>query len=262
MSEKTQIKTMAECTAEGISPEILFWVGCSGSYDARAIKISKAFTALLDHAGISYAILGAEESCCGDPARRAGNEFIFQMLAIQNIEVMNAYGVKHIVTACPHGYHTLKNEYPTYGGNYKVQHHTQYLDELIKSGKLKLNDSGKNEKITYHDSCYLGRVNDEYESPRALLKAVKADIREVNRSGKNGFCCGAGGAQMFKEEEKGTERVNTNRTKELIDTGCKTITANCPHCVTMLEDGLKDHNKEEEIKVMDIAEYLSVHLND
>jgi len=262
MSGENNIKTMMQAQAEGKEVDILFWVGCSGSFDARAIKISKAFTSLLDHAGVSYAILGEEENCCGDPARRAGNEFVFQMLALQNIEVMNAYGVKNIVTACPHGYHTLKNEYPSLGGQYSVLHHTQYLSQLIKDGKLNIRKDKVKELISYHDSCYMGRVNGEYKGAREIIKALDADFKEVKRSGKGGFCCGAGGSQMFKEEEEGNERVNTNRALEFIDSGCKTITANCPFCVTMLEDGLKDHNKEDEIKVQDIAEYLSDHLED
>lgn len=248
--------------AEGKQVDLLFWVGCAGSYDARAIKISKAFTDLLDYAGVIYAILGDEENCCGDPARRAGNEFVFQMLALQNIETFKAYEVKHIVTTCPHGFNTLKNEYPKLGGDFKVQHHTQYLLELIDTGKLKIDGDKLKDLVSYHDSCYLGRVNDEYRAPRELLKKAASDIIEVKRSGKKGFCCGAGGAQMFKEEENGKERVNNERAQEFIDTGCKIIAANCPFCVTMLEDGLKDRNKEDEIKVMDLAEILSNQLLD
>jgi Fe-S oxidoreductase len=256
------IKTMAEYQAEGKMPDVLFWVGCAGSYDARAIRISRAFTVLLERAGVSYAILGDEENCCGDPARRAGNEFVFQMLALQNIELLNAYGVRKIVTTCPHGYNTLKNEYPKLGGQFTVMHHTQFLWELIESGKLSIKDAKINEWISYHDSCYLGRVNDEYDAPRKLIKTLSSQFREVRRSREKGFCCGAGGAQMFKEEEKGHDRVNNERAKEFIGTGCRIIAANCPFCVTMLEDGLKDQNKEEEIRVMDLAEILSSQLTD
>lgn len=257
-----QVKTMAELQAEGKSPELLFWVGCAGSFDARAIKISKAFVNILNKAGISFAILGEEESCCGDPARRAGNEFVFQMLALQNIEVMKMYNVKHIVTACPHGYNTLKNEYPQLGGEFKVQHHSQYLLELIEKGKIKLRDKKLDTLLSYHDSCYLGRVNEEYDAPRKVLKEISNKTKEVKRSKSKGFCCGAGGAQMFKEEEEGSARVNNDRAKEFIDADCGIIAVNCPFCTTMLEDGLKEYNKEEEIKVMDLAELLSDQIED
>ena len=257
MSEMPPIRTMSYCLSAGIHPEILFWVGCAGSFDARAIRISKAFTSILDAAKIEWAILGEEENCCGDPARRAGNEFVFQMLAQQNIATLNGYQIKHIVTTCPHGYHTLKNEYPALGGKYKVQHHTEYLLELLDTGKLKVEISKLNELVTYHDSCYLGRVNGNFDTPRKILKKLKADLKEMKRSRQSAFCCGAGGAQMFKEEEKGIERINTNRAKEIIGTNCPTVLANCPFCVTMLEDGIKDHNKEDEVKVKDLAEFLS-----
>ena len=262
MKDQINIKTMAEMSAAGEKPDVLFWVGCAGSFDARAIKISKAFTRLLDHAKVSYAILGEEENCCGDPARRAGNEFVFQMLALQNIETLKSYGVKNIVTTCPHGYHTLKNEYPTLGADLNVKHHTQFLAELLKEGKLKIDALDEKKLLAYHDSCYLARVNDEIKAPRELLDGVQAKLKEVKRKGKQTFCCGAGGSQMFKEEEAGKERVNTNRTREILDTGCNTITANCPFCVTMLEDGLKEFNKEEEINVLDLAELLSEQLSD
>jgi len=259
MQDNLEVKTMAQFAAEGKVPDILYWVGCAGSFDARAQKVSKAFVKIMNEANISFAILGNEESCCGDPARRAGNEFVFQMLAIQNIEVLNAYEVKKIVTACPHGYNTLKNEYSKLGGNYEVIHHTQFIDQLIKEGKLKIKDDSllKDTKVTYHDSCYLGRVNGEYNAPRNILKSAKIDITEMGRSAENGLCCGAGGAQMFKEEEKGTKRINEERAEEAINTGAKVIAANCPFCLTMLEDGLKTHEKEDEIKVMDIAEILA-----
>lgn len=262
MQEELNIKTMAQFAAEGKMPEILFWVGCAGSYDARAQKVSKAFVKLLNKAGISFAILGNEESCCGDPARRAGNEFIFQMLALQNIETLNGYGITKIVTTCPHGYNTLKNEYPDLGGNYEVWHHTQYIDKLIAEGKLKIKSNPFKEKVTYHDSCYLGRINDEYQAPRSILSSMEINIIEMPRHKENAFCCGAGGAQMFKEEEKGTIRINEERANEAIDTGAKIIAANCPFCLTMLEDGLKAREKEEEIKVLDIAEILAQNILD
>ena len=259
MQEELNVKTMAEFAAEGKEPDILFWVGCAGSYDARAQKVSRAFAKLLNKAGVSFAILGNEESCCGDPARRAGNEFVFQMLALQNIEVLNGYNIKKIVTACPHGYNTLKNEYPELGGNFEVIHHTQFIEQLIKEGKLDVSDNKyiASTKVTYHDSCYLGRVNGEYKAPRNVLNSAKIEVTEMERSGTNGFCCGAGGAQMFKEEEKGDKRVNEERASEAIGTGAKIIAANCPFCITMLEDGIKAHEKEDEIKVMDIAEILA-----
>lgn len=255
----TQIKTMADYLAAGESPDILFWVGCAGSFDDRAKRISKAFSEILTKCGVKFAILGQEESCTGDPARRAGNEFLFQMMAYQNIQVLNGYEVKKIVTACPHCFNTIKNEYPELGGNYEVIHHTQLLQELIDQGKIKLSDASeyKGKRVTYHDSCYLGRANDVYEAPRAVLAALDIDLAEMGRSKKTGMCCGAGGAQMFKEEENGTERINTNRTREALDTGASIIVANCPFCTTMLEDGVKSFEKQDEVKVLDIVELLN-----
>ncbi len=250
------IPTMAEMQAQDKAPEVLFWVGCAGSFDARAQRVSRAFAELLWRAGVSFAILGNEEGCTGDPARRAGNEFVFQMMALQNIETLNMYNVKTIVTACPHCYNTLKNEYPDLGGMYEVYHHTQYLDQLIESGRLKIQSSGQPGKITYHDSCYLGRVNGEYEAPRKLISSLRADVREMERSRSNGLCCGAGGAQMFKEDEPGDKRVNTERIEEALETGAGTIAANCPFCITMLEDGLKEKDRQEDVMVLDISEMI------
>jgi Fe-S oxidoreductase len=255
----TQIKTMADYLAAGEQPDILFWVGCAGSFDDRAKRISKAFSDILAKCGIKFAILGHEESCTGDPARRAGNEFLFQMMAYQNIQVLNGYEVKKIVTACPHCFNTLKNEYPELGGNYEVIHHTQLLQELIDQGKIKLSDASefKGKRVTYHDSCYLGRANDVYEAPRSLLASLDVDLAEMGRSKKTGMCCGAGGGQMFKEEENGKERININRTKEALETGAEIIVANCPFCTTMLEDGVKSYEKQNEVKVLDIVELLN-----
>ena len=255
----TEIKTMADYLAAGDQPDILFWVGCAGSFDDRAKRISKAFSDILAKCGIKFAILGQEESCTGDPARRAGNEFLFQMMAYQNIKVLNGYEVKKIVTACPHCFNTLKNEYPELGGNYEVIHHTQLLQELLDQGKIKLSDASKfkGKRVTYHDSCYLGRANNVYEAPRSLLAALDVDLAEMGRSKKTGMCCGAGGGQMFKEEENGKERINTNRTKEALDTGAEIIVANCPFCTTMLEDGVKSYEKQTEVKVLDIVELLN-----
>ena len=254
-----QVPVMAELFANGRSPDILFWVGCSGSFDQRAQKITKAFATILEKIGVNYAILGKEEMCNGDPARRAGNEFLFQMMAYQNIHILNNYGIKKIVTACPHCFNILKNEYPALGGNYEVVHHSVFLQQLIDEGKIKLKEGGtfKGKKITYHDSCYLGRANNIYEAPRKVLEALDAELIEMKRCGSNGLCCGAGGAQMFKEEEKGTTRVNFERTNEAHCHRCQVIAAACPFCNTMLTDGVKNAEKESETKVMDIAELIS-----
>lgn len=253
------VPTMAEMAANGEMPEVLFWVGCAGSFDQRAQKITKAFVTILDKLQIKYAILGKEEMCTGDPARRAGNEFMFQMMAYQNINILNGYSIKKIVTACPHCFNTLKNEYPELGGNYEVIHHAVYLQQLIDEGRIKMADGNhfKGKKITYHDSCYLGRANNIYEAPRKVLEAFDVALVEMKRCKTNGFCCGAGGAQMFKEEEKGEIRINLDRTKEAIETGVNVIAAACPFCNTMLTDGVKNSSKEDEIKVLDIAEIVA-----
>lgn len=253
-----QIKTMAEYFANGETPEVLFWVGCAGSFDQRAQKITRAFAAILDKAGIPFAILGKEEGCTGDPARRAGNEFLFQMMAYSNIQLLNNYGVKSIVTACPHCFNTFRNEYPQLGGTYEVVHHATYLQQLIDGGRIKMKEGGtfKGKKITYHDSCYLGRANGIYEAPRQVLETLDAELVEMKRCKSKGLCCGAGGAQMFKEEEKGDTRVNFARGHEAVATGASVIAANCPFCMTMLTDSVKEAGKEEEVKVLDIAEMI------
>lgn len=255
-----QVPIMADLFAKGDTPEVLFWVGCAGSFDQRAQKITKAFVTILDKVGIRYAILGQEEMCTGDPVRRAGNEFMFQMMAFQNIQILNNYGVKKIVTACPHCFNTLKNEYPELGGNYEVIHHASFLQQLIDEGKIKIKEGGafKGKKITYHDSCYLGRANNIYEAPRKVLEALDGALVEMKRCKSNGLCCGAGGAQMFKEEENGTTRVNWERTNEAIETGANVIAAACPFCNTMLTDGVKVKEKEESIEVLDIAEMIAL----
>jgi Fe-S oxidoreductase len=252
------VPTMAEMMANNETPEVLFWVGCAGSFDQRAQKITKAFATILHKVGIKYAILGKEEMCTGDPARRAGNEFMFQMMAYQNIQLLNGYGIKKIVTACPHCFNILKNEYPELGGDYEVIHHATFLQQLIDEGKIKMNEGGsfKGKKITYHDSCYLGRANGIYEAPRKVLEAMDVELVEMKRCRSNGLCCGAGGAQMFKEEEKGDVRINTERTREAIDTQASVIASNCPFCMTMLTDGVKANEKEEQVKVLDIAEMI------
>jgi Fe-S oxidoreductase len=253
---------MAEFMAKGESPEILFWVGCSGSYDQRAQKITRAFATILTKVGVSYAILGKEEMCTGDPARRAGNEFLFQMMAYQNIQLLNNYGVKKIVTACPHCFNILRNEYPELGGRYEVIHHTVFLQQLIDEGRIRLKEGGpyKGQRITFHDSCYLGRANDIYDAPRKVLEALEAELVEMKRCRSNGLCCGAGGAQMFKEEEKGQTRVNFERSGEALATGAAVVAASCPFCNTMLTDGVKHAEKEDTVKVLDVAELIAASL--
>jgi heterodisulfide reductase subunit D len=257
-----KVPVMADMMMNGESPEILFWVGCAGSFDQRAQKITKAFATILERVGIKYAILGKEEACTGDPARRAGNEFLFQMMAYNNIQVLNNYGIKKIVTACPHCFNILKNEYPELGGNYEVVHHTTFLQQLINEGKIKLKEGGsfKGKRITYHDSCYLGRANNIYEAPRKVLEILDAELVEMRRCRSNGLCCGAGGAQMFKEDEPGDKRINIERTDEALSIQPNIIAAACPFCNTMLTDGVKNREKENEIKVMDIAELIEMSL--
>ncbi|MEM1357677.1 MAG: (Fe-S)-binding protein [Bacteroidota bacterium] len=252
------VKTMAEFAAEGKEPEILFWVGCAGSFDDRAQKVTRAFAEILTKAGIEFAILGDEEACTGDPARRAGNEFLFQMTALQNIEVLNMYKVKKMVTACPHCFNTIKNEYPALGGNYDIVHHTQLLQELINDGRVKMTEGGtfKGKRITYHDSCYLGRANGVYEAPRAVLEAIDGQLVEMKRSKTNGLCCGAGGAQMWKEDEQGSKRINVERIEEAIDTGAEIIAVNCPFCLTMMQDGITGKEKQDSVMVYDLSELI------
>ena len=252
------VPTMADYMAKGESPELLFWVGCAGSFDQRAQKITRAIVKILNHCNIKFAVLGTEESCTGDPAKRSGNEFLFQMQALTNINVLNGYGVKKIVTGCPHCFNTLKNEYPQLGGNYKVIHHSMLLQQLINNGKLKV-QGGKflGKKIVYHDPCYLGRANNVYEAPRDVIQNLDAELFEMKRSRANGLCCGAGGAQMFKESEKGNKDINVERTEEALTTDPTHIAVACPFCMTMMTDGVKHFNKEEEVKVMDIAELIA-----
>ena len=248
---------MSEMAAENLKPEILFWVGCAGSYDARAQRVTKALSTILQNVGIDFAILGTEESCTGDPARRAGNEFVFQMTANQNVQTMNMYDVKKIVTACPHCFNTIKNEYPALGGHYDVVHHTQLISTLIEDGRLTIEGGAyKGKKITYHDSCYLGRVNGEYEAPRKAIEALDGDLTELKRSRANGLCCGAGGAQMFKENEPGDKRINTERAEEVLASGADIVAANCPFCITMISDGITAKEKQDDVMVFDISELI------
>lgn len=252
-----KILTMAEMAQSGQTPEILFWVGCAGSFDDRYKKVTIAFVKILNQLQINFAVLGTEEACTGDPARRAGNEFTFQMLAQQNIQVLNGYGIKKIVTACPHCFNTLKNEYPELGGEYEVIHHSTYLQQLIDEGKLKIEGGAfKGQKVTYHDSCYLGRANEIYEAPRELIRVLDAELVEMKKCKTKGLCCGAGGGQMFKEPEKGIKDINIERIEDAIGTGAKTIAVACPFCMVMMSDGIKNKEKENEIKVYDLAELL------
>jgi len=258
MSENLLVPTMAEMMAQGKQPDVLFWVGCAGSFDDRAKKITKAFVKILNSANVSFAVLGTEESCTGDPAKRAGNEFLFQMQAVTNIEVMNAYEVKRIVTACPHCFNTLKNEYPELGGNYEVLHHTEFIKLLLNEGKITIEGGQfKGKRITFHDPCYLGRANNIYEAPRDLIQKLDAELVEMKRSRANGLCCGAGGAQMFKEPEKGNKDINIERTEDALATQPEIIAAGCPFCNTMLTDGIKHKEKESDVKIYDIAELIA-----
>jgi len=254
--DKLTVPTMAEMAAKGESPEILFWVGCAGSFDERAQKITRDICKILQHVGIKFAVLGTEESCTGDPAKRAGNEFLFQMQAMSNIQVLDGYDIKKIVTGCPHCFNTLRNEYPGLGGNYEVIHHSQLIQQLIDEGKLKAEggESFKGKKITFHDPCYLGRANNVYEAPRKALEILDADLVEMKRCKSNGLCCGAGGAQMFKEPEKGKKDINIERIDEALALNPNIVASSCPFCMTMLSDGVKNYNKEQEVRVLDIAE--------
>lgn len=253
-----QIRMMSEMAANGETPEVLFWVGCAGSFDQRAQRVTRAFASILNKTGINFAILGKEEMCTGDPARRAGNEFLFQMMAYQNIQILNGYAIRKIVTACPHCFNILKNEYPALGGHYEVVHHAEFLQSLINEGRIVLRDGGafKGRKITYHDSCYLGRANGIYEAPRKVLEALDAELVEMRSCRSKGLCCGAGGGQMFKEEEQGQQRVNLARADQAVATGAGIVAAACPFCNTMLTDGIKIREKEADMKVLDIAELI------
>ncbi|UPS90934.1 (Fe-S)-binding protein [Bizionia sp. M204] len=258
MSEQLKVPTMAEYMAAGKQPEVLFWVGCAGSFDDRAKKITKAFVRILNKANVDFAVLGTEESCTGDPAKRSGNEFLFQMQAVTNIEVMNAYEIKKIVTTCPHCFNTMKNEYPELGGQYDVMHHTQFLKSLLEDGRLTIEGGQfKGKRITFHDPCFLGRANGVYEAPRDLIRKLDAELVEMKSCKSRGLCCGAGGAQMFKDAEKGDKEINVERTEQAMETKPEIIAAGCPFCNTMMTDGVKAKDQEANIEVMDIAELIA-----
>ena len=253
-----EVPTLASLQAQGKKAAVVFWVGCAGSFDDRAKKITKAFVKILNHTQTSFAVLGTEESCTGDPAKRAGNEFLFQMQALQNISTLDRYGVTKIVTTCPHCFNTLKNEYPELGGHYKVMHHTQFLKSLIKEGSLKVEGgSFKGKRITYHDPCYLSRANKIFEAPRELIKKLDAELLEMKACKTKGLCCGAGGAQMFKDAEEGDKEINIERTEQALDTKAEIIAAACPFCNTMMTDGVKNKKQEDEVKIMDVAELIA-----
>ena len=255
---KLDVPTLASLQAEGKKASVVFWVGCAGSFDDRAKKITKAFVKILNHTNTSFAVLGKEESCSGDPAKRAGNEFLFQMQAIQNITTLDHYGVTKIVTTCPHCFNTLKNEYPELGGNYKVMHHTQFLKSLIKEGSLKVEGGMyKGKRITFHDPCYLGRANKIFEAPRSLIEKLDAELVEMKSCKTNGLCCGAGGAQMFKDAEAGDKEINIKRTEQALDTNPNIIAAACPFCNTMMTDGIKNKKQEHSVKILDVAELIA-----
>lgn len=250
-------RTLSAWTASGEKPEILYWVGCATSFDDRAQKIAKAFVRLLDAAGVKWGILGTEESCTGDPAKRAGNDFLFQMLALQNIQTLQAYEVQEIVATCPHCFNTLKNEYPALGGHFRVWHHSQYLQHLMETGRLKVPADGTwSETVVFHDPCYLGRGNGEYDAPREILRRAGAHLREPERHRDFALCCGAGGAQMFKEPEPGNKDINIERTEELLRLSPNRIAVGCPFCMTMITDGVKHAGRQGDVRVQDLAEIL------
>ncbi len=261
-TKQIDIPVMADLFAKGKKPEYLFWVGCAGAFDDRYKKVVRAFAKILAYLEVDYAILGKEESCTGDPARRAGNEMLYQMQALQNIKLLDSYEIRKIITICPHCFNILKNEYPDLGGKYEVINYLHFLLGYIESGKLKIDASSLDDvRITYHDPCYLGRGNNIYAEPRAILKKLTGNLVEMERHKSFALCCGAGGAQMFKEAEKGNKEVFIERTEEALRTEASVIATACPFCMTMLTDGLKYKNKEEEVKNCDIAEIIAQSLN-
>ncbi|HKK42731.1 MAG TPA: (Fe-S)-binding protein [Bacteroidales bacterium] len=261
-TRKIEVPVMADLFAKGEKPEYLFWVGCAGAFDDRYKKVVRAFTKILTYLEVSYAVLGKEETCTGDPARRAGNEMLFQMQALQVIETLKMYEVKKIITICPHCFNIFKNEYPDLGGNYEVVNYLQFLNTYISSGKLKIDATALDDvSVTYHDPCYLGRANNIYDEPRHILRKLTGSVVEMHRHKSFALCCGAGGGQMFKEAEKGDKEIFIERTEDALETGARVIATACPFCMTMITDGLKYKNREEEIKNLDIAELIVQSLN-
>ncbi len=255
---KIEVPILANMFAQGKKPEYLFWISSVGAFDDRYKKVTREFVKILTYLDIDYAVLGTEESDSGDVARRSGNEMLFQMQAMTNIEILNSYEVKKIITCCPHEYNTLKNEYPQYGGNYEVIHHSQFLSKLIKDGRLQIKtDLFKDKNITFHDPCYLGRGNDEYEAPRDVLGIIPSKKTEMKHHKASALCCGAGGGQMFKEAEKGDKEIFIERIEEAIEIKADIVATACPFCMVMMTDGIKYKNKEEEMKNYDIAELVS-----
>lgn len=254
-AEDLNVKTMAEVAASGEDVEYLFWVGCAGSFDDRNKKVSRALVSVMRKAGVKFAILGKEEKCTGDPVRRMGNEYLAQTLIQENVAVLNNYGVKKVVTACPHCFNAIKNEWKDFGGTFEVVHHTQLISRLIKEGKIKPT-KGADQKVTYHDSCYIGRWNNEYQAPRNILNALPAvKVQEMEKNASNGMCCGAGGGRMWMEEHIGT-RVNVARTEQALATNAGVIASNCPFCMTMMSDGVKAKDMTDKVQVMDVAELV------
>jgi heterodisulfide reductase subunit D len=259
---KVEVPVIADLHARGEHPEFLFWVGCAGAFDDRYQKVTRAFVKILTFLDVSYAVLGKEESCTGDPARRAGNEMLYQMQALQNIEILKLYGIRKIITICPHCYNIFKNEYPDLGANFEVINYLQFIDQCIVSGKLKIDQQALSDvSVTYHDPCYLGRANDIYFEPRSILKKLTPNMVEMQRNKSFALCCGAGGAQMFKEAEKGEKEIFIERTEEALRTNAKIIATACPFCMTMLTDGIKYKNREEDVRNFDIAELIVQSLN-
>ncbi|MEJ5301943.1 MAG: (Fe-S)-binding protein [Bacteroidales bacterium] len=240
------------------TPEYLFWVGCAGAFDPRYRKVTQSFAKILLHLGVDFGCLGAEETCTGDPARRAGNEMLYQMQALQVIETLNRYHIKKIITICPHCFNIFKNEYPDLGGHYEVVHHSTFLKQLMEEGKLILNpEIFKGTTATFHDPCYLGRGNGIYEDPRKIITTAGITLTEMKRNRSFSLCCGAGGAQMFKESEPGHTEVYAERTREALDTGASIVATACPFCMTMLSDGIKKEGREEDSQNFDIAEIVA-----
>ncbi|MEA1887405.1 MAG: (Fe-S)-binding protein [Bacteroidota bacterium] len=256
-TKKINVPVMADLLSRGEKAEYLFWVGCAGAFDDRYKKVAAAFAKILTYLDVSYAVLGKEETCTGDPARRAGNEMVYQMQALQNIETFKSYDIKKIITICPHCYNTFKNEYPDLGADFEVISYVSFLADMLNSGKLRPDRTVlQDKKITYHDPCYLGRANSIYDEPRTLLESISEGLCEMNRNKSSALCCGAGGAQMFKEAEKGDKEVFIERTEEALATGAEIIATACPFCMTMITDGLKYKNREDEVKNFDIAELI------